>query len=104
MYKIWFQKLGLKIGVENFVHDEIGVENVCNIPECVNNDDHLDEMMNDMEQKCVDNSKIIRKLFEISRISLFSGCTKFMKISIIFKLYNLKAKNRWSDKSFISLL
>jgi hypothetical protein len=27
-----------------------------------------------------------------------------MKISAIFKLYNLKAKNGWSDKSFTSLL
>jgi hypothetical protein len=28
----------------------------------------------------------------------------FTKISAVFKLYNLKAKNRWSDKSFTSLL
>jgi hypothetical protein len=27
-----------------------------------------------------------------------------MKISVIFKLYNLKAKNGWSDKNFTSLL
>jgi hypothetical protein len=29
---------------------------------------------------------------------------KLLKISAVFKLYNLKAKNRWSDKSFTSLL
>jgi hypothetical protein len=89
---------------ETIVHDEIGVKNVGNISECVNNDDHLDEMMNDMEEECVDNPEIISKLFEISRIPLFPGCTKFMKISAIFKLYNLKAKNEWSDKNFTSLL
>jgi hypothetical protein len=32
------------------------------------------------------------------------GCTKFKKITVVFKLYNLKAKNYWSDKSFTSLL
>jgi hypothetical protein len=37
-------------------------------------------------------------------MSLYPDCTKFTKISIIFKLYNLKIKNRWSDKSFTFLL
>jgi hypothetical protein len=34
----------------------------------------------------------------------FFGCTKFTKISVVFKFYNLKAKNGWSDKIFTSLL
>jgi hypothetical protein len=29
---------------------------------------------------------------------------KFIKVSAIFKLFNLKAKNRWNDKSFTFLL
>jgi hypothetical protein len=37
-------------------------------------------------------------------IPLFFGCTKFLKMTATFKLYNLKAKNKWSDKSFDSLL
>jgi hypothetical protein len=61
---------------ETIVHDEIGVENVGNISECVNNDDHLDEMMNDMEEECVDNPEIISKLFEISHIPFISWLHK----------------------------
>ncbi|XP_031127661.1 uncharacterized protein LOC116029760 [Ipomoea triloba] len=38
------------------------------------------------------------------RKPLFSGCSKFTKLSSMLKLYNLKAKNRWSDKSFTELL
>jgi hypothetical protein len=36
-------------------------------------------------------------------IPLYPG-TKHTKTITIFKLYNLKAKNQWSDKSFTSLL
>jgi hypothetical protein len=34
----------------------------------------------------------------------FPVVQNFTKIYVIFKLYNLKAKNGWSDKSFTSLL
>jgi Transposase-associated domain len=61
---------------ETIVHDEIGIENVGNISECVNNDDHLDEMINDMEEECVDNPEIISKLFEISHIPFISWLHK----------------------------
>jgi hypothetical protein len=64
----------------------------------------LDEIMNDIAADFVDIPKIFKNLGNDSNVPLFSGCTKFMKISAVFKLYNLKAKNEWSDKSFTSLL
>ena len=35
---------------------------------------------------------------------LYGGCIKFIRMSAVLKLYNIKAKNGWSDKSFIDLL
>ena len=35
---------------------------------------------------------------------LYPGCTNFTCLSAILKLYNLEAKNGWSDKSFTELL
>ena len=35
--------------------------------------------------------------------SLYVG-SKFTKLSVVLRLYNLKAKNRWNNKSFTSLL
>ena len=34
----------------------------------------------------------------------FNGCAKFTRLSAVLKLYNLKAGNGWSDKSFTELL
>jgi hypothetical protein len=65
---------------------------------------NLDEIMNEVTEDFVDILEIFKILGDESNIPLFPGCTKFTKITAIFKLYNLKAKNYWSDKSFTSLL
>jgi uncharacterized UPF0160 family protein len=75
------------------------IENIDNIES-----QQLDEIMNDIAADFVNIPEIFKNLGNDSNVSLFSGCTKFMKISAVFKLYNLKAKNGWSDKSFTSLL
>ena len=36
--------------------------------------------------------------------SIYPGCTRFTKLSALLRLYNLKAKHGWSDKSFSELL
>jgi hypothetical protein len=58
--------------------------------------------MNDIGADFVDIPKIFKNLGNDSNVPLFSDCTKFMKIFDVFKLYNLKAKNGWSDKSFLT--
>jgi Transposase family tnp2 len=75
------------------------VENIDNVES-----QQLDEIMNDIAADFVDIPEILKNLGNYSNMPLFFGCTKFMKISDIFKLYNLKAKNGWSDKSLTSLL
>jgi hypothetical protein len=59
--------------------------------------------MNDIGANFFDFFEIFENLDNDSNVPLFSACTKFMKIYVVFKLYNLKTKNGWSDRSFISL-
>jgi hypothetical protein len=64
----------------------------------------LDEMMNGVEPDLVYIPEMFLNLCNESNIASFPGCTNYTKISAIFKLYNLKVKNRLNDKSFIFLL
>ena len=47
---------------------------------------------------------IFERLVSDAEKPLYKGCTKFTRLSAILKLYNLKAVNGWSDKSFTKLL
>ncbi|XP_031095106.1 uncharacterized protein LOC115999392 [Ipomoea triloba] len=60
--------------------------------------------MRDMQGDLNELPQEFETFFENSGKPLFSGCSKFTKLSSMLKLYNLKAKNRWSDKSFTELL
>ncbi|XP_057779975.1 uncharacterized protein LOC130998576 [Salvia miltiorrhiza] len=51
-----------------------------------------------------DNPSKFIKLLEDAEKPLYPGCVKFTKLSAIVKLFNLKAKHSWSDKSFTDLL
>ncbi|XP_073284694.1 uncharacterized protein [Primulina huaijiensis] len=51
-----------------------------------------------------ENPKQFHKLLEDAEKPLYPGCVKFTKLSALVKLYNLKAKYSWSDKSFTDLL
>jgi Transposase-associated domain len=88
------------------VWDDSDGENIQNLdnPECMEHNDNLDEMMNDVVVNFLDIPEVFENLCNNSNILLYHDCTKFTKISVIFKLYNLKAKNGWSDKKIIYLL
>jgi Transposase-associated domain len=82
------------------VREEMVVENVeINVQnlndQCIN--DKLDEMM-------YDTPGLFETLIKEKDIPLFLDRTFFLKMTATFKLYNLKVKNGWSDKSFDSLL
>ncbi|XP_073317253.1 uncharacterized protein [Primulina huaijiensis] len=51
-----------------------------------------------------ENPKQFHKLLEDAEKPLYPGCVKFTKLSTLVKLYNLKAKYSWRDKSFTDLL
>jgi hypothetical protein len=89
------------------VREEVVVENAkINVQnfddQCIN--DKLDEMMTDVEPNFADTPGLFETLVMKKNIPLFLSCINFSKMTATFKLYNLKAKNGWSDKSFDSLL
>ncbi|KAL0561629.1 hypothetical protein IC582_002069 [Cucumis melo] len=49
-------------------------------------------------------SENFEELVDDAKKPLYPNCTNFTKISTLIKLYNLKAKFGWSDKSFTELL
>ncbi|XP_058775331.1 uncharacterized protein LOC131649595 [Vicia villosa] len=47
---------------------------------------------------------MFERLVSDAETPLYEGCTKFTRLSTVLKLYNLKARHGWSDKSFTDLL
>ena len=93
--------------VENLVDDDDVFENFDDVPNMENNemdDNELDELMHDVEAEFVDIPNFFTKMSVDSKKPLFPNCTKYTKLSAVFKLFNLKAKNGWSETSFNSLL
>ena len=66
--------------------------------------DNLKDMMNDVEGNFLDWEELFQNLKTDSEKPLYNGCSKFTKLSVVLRLYNLKAGNGWSDKSFTALL
>lgn len=66
--------------------------------------DTIDKMTQHLEQEAFDCPEMFEKLIANSEKPLYNGCKSFTRLSSIMKLYNLKAANGWSDKSFTDLL
>ncbi|CAH9079143.1 unnamed protein product [Cuscuta epithymum] len=66
--------------------------------------DHIDEMMGEVKDHFSGRPRIFESLSQAAEKPLYHGCTKYTKLSAVITLYNVKAKNNWSDTSFTSLL
>ncbi|XP_073057309.1 uncharacterized protein [Primulina eburnea] len=62
------------------------------------------DMVHDAYDSYVGNPTQFNQLLEDAEKPLYPGCIKFTKLSALVKLFNLKAKYSWSDKSFTDLL
>ncbi|XP_073133711.1 uncharacterized protein [Henckelia pumila] len=62
------------------------------------------DMVHDAYDSYAANPSQFHKILEDAEKPLYSGCTKFTKLTALVKLFNLKAKYSWSDKSFTDLL
>ncbi|XP_073154053.1 uncharacterized protein [Henckelia pumila] len=62
------------------------------------------DRVHDAFDSYAENPNQFHKVLEDADKPLYPGCTKFTKLSALVKLYNLKAKYSWSDKSFTDLL
>jgi len=50
-----------------------------------------------------DCPQMFDRLTTDAKTPLYNGCTSFTRLSAVLKLFNLKAGNGWSDKSFTEL-
>ena len=62
------------------------------------------EMVEVAQEDCKDNPKLFERLLEDAERPLYPSCKNFTKLSALIKLYNLKARYGWYDKSFSKLL
>lgn len=62
--------------------------------------DRIDEMLDVVEEDLRDCPKMFERLVSDSEKPLYDGCSKFTRMSAVLKLYSIKARNGWSDKSF----
>ncbi|XP_019156997.1 PREDICTED: uncharacterized protein LOC109153602 isoform X2 [Ipomoea nil] len=79
-------------------------ENRASSDENDEDNDRMDEMMHDVQGDFSEMPPEFKRLFDNVEKPLYSGCTKFTELSAALKLYYLKTKNGWSDKSFTGLL
>ncbi|CAK8533144.1 unnamed protein product [Lathyrus sativus] len=63
-------------------------------------DDHLEDIFCDIGESSFKKSYIYDTLCSDKDTPLYKGCTSFTGLSAIFKVFNLKAKNGLSGKSF----
>ncbi|CAK8536592.1 unnamed protein product [Lathyrus sativus] len=63
-------------------------------------DDPLEDMFYDIRESCFKKSHVYDIFYSDKDIPLYKGCTHFTRLSVVLKLFNLKAKNECSDKSF----
>ena len=66
--------------------------------------DYTREMVEVPQDDCKDNPDLFERLLEDVEKPLYPGCKNFNKLSALVKLYNLKARYGWSDKSFSKIL
>ena len=70
----------------------------------IGNVDHTVEMVEAAQDDCKANPKLFERLLEDAEKPLYPNCKNFTKLSALVKLYNLKGRYGWSDKSFSELL
>lgn len=67
-------------------------------------DDRLEDMVREIGESSSRKAHINDTLYSDTDMLLYKGCTNFTRLSVVLKLFNLKEKSGWTDKSFTELL
>ena len=67
-------------------------------------DDRLEEMIRDVGEGGFKRAREEDNLSTDADTPLYPECTKFTRLSAVLKLFSVKARNGWTDKSFTELL
>ncbi|WVZ04090.1 hypothetical protein V8G54_024896 [Vigna mungo] len=70
----------------------------------VEESDHLEDMIRDVGEDNFGRANLYDSLINDSEQPLYTGCSNFTRLSTTLKLFSLKARNGWTDKSFTELL
>jgi len=65
---------------------------------------HLEDMIRDIGEENFGKAHLFDSLKSDSEEELYLGCATFTWLSITLKLFSLKERNGWTDKSFTNLL
>jgi len=63
-------------------------------------EDCLDDMIHDIGGESVHQAHVFDSLKDDSLTQLYPGCSIFTCLSAILLLFNMKARNGWTDRSF----
>ncbi|KAG2371826.1 uncharacterized protein HKW66_Vig0239470 [Vigna angularis] len=66
--------------------------------------DNLEDMIRDVGAEAFSQAHVYETMSTDAETPLYTGSTKFTRLSAVLRLMNLKASNGWSDKSFTELL
>ena len=61
-------------------------------------------MIRDIRDSSFRKSHMYHTLCSEKDASLYKGCINFTRLSVVLKLFNMKAKSGWTDESFMELL
>ena len=64
----------------------------------------MEDMIEDIGQESFRTAHVYDSLKDDSEKTLYHGCRSFTRLSATQRLFNIKAKNGWTDKSFSELL
>ncbi|CAK8562299.1 unnamed protein product [Lathyrus sativus] len=70
----------------------------------VDMDNRLEDMINAIGPESFQHAHMYDTLCSNNEESLYSGCTNFTRLYAVLRLFNLKARNGWTDKKFTELL
>nr|XP_004488447.1 uncharacterized protein LOC101493360 [Cicer arietinum] len=67
-------------------------------------DNRLEDVILDIVQESFQRAHVFDSLCNDKEEALYPGCTNFTRLFAVLRLFNLKARNGWTDKSFTELL
>jgi len=67
-------------------------------------EDCMEDMIRNIGEESFHQTHVYNSLKDISRTKLYLGCSSFSRLLAVLQLFNMKAINGWTDRSFTELL
>jgi len=64
----------------------------------------MEDMIRDIGEDSFRQAHVYGSLKDDSETELYPNCSSFTRLSTVLRLFNIKERNGWIDKSFIELL